>query len=222
MGQGQGSVTVNQLQPQSGAPFTNGSAINGLSVTPAGRIVLGQDIGAVGDPAILLSNREIPMGNFTFSMINAGVPQLTIDPVTPIYALGDITNAVSNLKIDPNGGIQFSYRDKFGIDILSIGDQAALPRSILISPNYLLDLHLDESSGQAILEVAGGGATISVAITGEVRLGDLTGNLFSATQALTNHVGALLGTLGNSPVAGNPTKWISINDNGTVRRFPTW
>lgn len=42
------------------------AANNGLSVN-SGDVVIGQNVGAVGDPAALLSNREIPMGAFTMS-----------------------------------------------------------------------------------------------------------------------------------------------------------
>lgn len=46
--------------PQPGPPFTSDSAENGLSVDGVtGRIVLGNDVGAAGSPAILLSDREI-------------------------------------------------------------------------------------------------------------------------------------------------------------------
>lgn len=38
----------------------------------------------------------------------------------------------------------------------------------------------------------------------------------------TNGAGAAAGTLANAPVAGNPTKWIPINDNGTTRYIPAW
>ncbi len=68
-------------------------------------------------------------------------------------------------------------------------------------------------------------------------LGNLvvTNSLIGATLTLTN--GTVLvttntnfangaagntGTLTNSPAAGNPTKWIAINDNGTVRHIPAW
>lgn len=37
-----------------------------------------------------------------------------------------------------------------------------------------------------------------------------------------NYAAAQVGTLNNAPTAGNPTKWISIDDNGTPRRIPTW
>lgn len=31
-----------------------------------------------------------------------------------------------------------------------------------------------------------------------------------------------LGTLGNAPAAGDPTKWIPVDDNGTTRYIPAW
>lgn len=46
--------------------------------------------------------------------------------------------------------------------------------------------------------------------------------LLSTSASLSNGAGALTGTLTNSPKTGNPTKWIAINDNGTVRYVPSW
>jgi len=46
--------------------------------------------------------------------------------------------------------------------------------------------------------------------------------LISTNTALTNGAAAALGTLTNAPAAGNPTKWVAINDNGTIRYIPTW
>lgn len=46
--------------------------------------------------------------------------------------------------------------------------------------------------------------------------------LLRALATLTNYAGAAAGTLTNAPSAGNPTKWIAINDNGTIRKIPTW
>ena len=43
-----------------------------------------------------------------------------------------------------------------------------------------------------------------------------------SSVSLTNSAGTAAGTLSNAPVAGNPTKWIQINDNGVTRRVPTW
>lgn len=38
----------------------------------------------------------------------------------------------------------------------------------------------------------------------------------------TNGAAAQTGTLTNAPSAGNPTKWIAVDDNGTSRKIPAW
>lgn len=70
-----------------------------------------------------------------------------------------------------------------------------------------------------------GGITIDVSTPASIT-SDLTNTnptyLISTNQALANGAGAGAGTLLNAPSAGNPTKWISINDNGTTRKIPAW
>jgi hypothetical protein len=46
--------------------------------------------------------------------------------------------------------------------------------------------------------------------------------LLTTNSSLTNGSGSSIGTLTNAPDAGDPTKWIAINDNGTERYIPTW
>lgn len=46
--------------------------------------------------------------------------------------------------------------------------------------------------------------------------------LLTTNSALTDGSGGNTGTLTNAPDAGNPTKWILIDDNGTDRYIPTW
>jgi hypothetical protein len=46
--------------------------------------------------------------------------------------------------------------------------------------------------------------------------------LVQKSVTMNNGAGAALGTLGNAPFAGNPTKWIPFDDNGVVRHFPSW
>jgi len=48
------------------------------------------------------------------------------------------------------------------------------------------------------------------------------GVLLRTSAALTDGAAAAGGTLLNAPAAGNPTKWIPINDNGTTRYIPAW
>ena len=44
----------------------------------------------------------------------------------------------------------------------------------------------------------------------------------NAIAAYSNNAGAQAATITNGPLAGNPTKWIPINDNGTIRNIPAW
>lgn len=60
----------------------------------------------------------------------------------------------------------------------------------------------------------------SVTLSGDITTG--TGTLHKTTVNLTNGAAAAVGTLNNAPAAGNPTKWIPINDNGTIRYIPAW
>jgi hypothetical protein len=50
----------------------------------------------------------------------------------------------------------------------------------------------------------------------------LATKMIESTVAMNNGAAAAAGTLTNAPVAGNPTKWIPIVDNGTTRYIPCW
>lgn len=47
-------------------------------------------------------------------------------------------------------------------------------------------------------------------------------DLIASSATLSNSAGVAAGTLANAPTAGDPTKWVTINDNGTDRYIPTW
>lgn len=73
-----------------GPPFVGGSAYNGLSIdTITGQIVLGQDVGAVGNPAQLISNREIPLNAFSIQLTDANFLAIL---QTGFFALQDFAN----------------------------------------------------------------------------------------------------------------------------------
>lgn len=46
--------------------------------------------------------------------------------------------------------------------------------------------------------------------------------LIRTKTTLSNAAAAATATLTNAPTAGNPTKWLSFDDNGTTRRIPAW
>lgn len=65
----------------------------------------------------------------------------------------------------------------------------------------------------------------AVAITGGNITAHLKNNqtkLLESTTTLSNGAAAAVGTLSNAPTAGNPTKWVAIDDNGTTRYIPAW
>lgn len=75
------------------------------------------------------------------------------------------------------------------------------------------------------LSIQRSGGTLSV--TGAVVIGTglytgATDFLHHTTASLANGAAAQTGTLTNAPLAGNPTKWIAIDDNGTTRHIPSW
>lgn len=71
-------------------------------------------------------------------------------------------------------------------------------------------------AGNPTLDVSGG----KLACAATLVLSKAT--LVETSVALTNGAAAAAGTLLNAPVAGDPTKWFPINDNGTVRYVPSW
>lgn len=75
-----------------------------------------------------------------------------------------------------------------------------------------------------IARLQGGNLLIGTAtnITGTGGLCINSATLITTRTSFTNGAAAALGTLTNAPVAGNPTKWLPINDNGTTRYIPAW
>jgi len=69
---------------------------------------------------------------------------------------------------------------------------------------------------------ADGSITIATGASITSDLKNNTGRLIDSSVTLTNGSGAAVATMTNGPTAGNPTKWIPIDDNGTTRYIPAW
>ncbi len=76
-------------------------------------------------------------------------------------------------------------------------------------------------SGTQLHAVTGNGASYAAVSMDQLITNNATAFLVSGV-ALTNSAAAQVATITNAPTAGNPTKWIAINDNGTTRYFPVW
>lgn len=192
-GQSSFQVNNNNLRPTAAPapPFDPTSAYNGLSIDAVtGQIVLGQDLGTVGDPAIFVNSRQIPNGGNDFIVTN------------------------------PLGQIEFTISGAVG-SFQSMLVSADLVSSVILNDGF--------NGNQANLEANNGLGTVFVSVGADGLNGHF--NISAPNQLnyflnfndnLVNHAGALAGTLNNSPVAGDPVKWIGINDNGVLRRIPTW
>lgn len=107
------------------------------------------------------------------------------------------------------------------ISALAITGNSFIPNAATVPTN---GMYLEAANNPAfaanstkIFEYDSTGIQIAGALT------TLGGATFHTTStALTNGAGAGAGTLTNAPAAGDPSKWIGINDNGTTRYIPAW
>lgn len=166
---GTGAIIFTTLpNPGTVPPFVPSAADNGLSVDPiTGHIVFGQDIGALGDPAQFLSNREVPLNGFTFNLTRAGNPVFFIDPVNSNYIIGDTSDAAT-LFLDGINGIStlgdtnvINSNLRFSVDTLNsnavVQGGASLNRFLLIdlfNQTYSLG-DIDNEFGGSFIQMSG-------------------------------------------------------------------
>lgn len=84
---------------------------------------------------------------------------------------------------------------------------------------------VDDLSPSVVIGTLGHQNADRVAISGGTIVAALTGNqttMLATSVSLDDGSAAASGTLTNAPSAGNPTKWVAIDDNGTIRYIPTW
>jgi hypothetical protein len=152
------------------------------------------------------------VGNEIANAINAALPQIAIANAN---ALTVGPNGTTNPTLNVNTATALAAT---GLDIVGAAAGGGLALSVITSgtnENLTLDA---AGSGTITLNGIGTGAVIAghgLTVPGGAEF--LTTN-----TALTNGAGVGAGTLTTAPAAGNPTKWIGINDNGTLRYVPAW
>ena len=114
MSVGHGNISFTGKPPVA-TPAAVQGARNGLSIDALLNAVLGQDVGAVGDPGQLLSNREIPLNGF-FLNIFGGDMQLYIDGASGQAAIGDYDN-YSNPVIAMSSNAGGNYMELWNSDV---------------------------------------------------------------------------------------------------------
>jgi len=225
---GQGSLSNQQRNevpviPPPGPPFVLNSAFNGLSVDAVtGQIVLGQDVGAAGNPAALVSNREIPMNGFWLAIGPAATPALYLDQTLQQYSIGDvglgnfgtyinILDLLNKVTVFSNFGNAYLDIDK-GNNLYQLGD--------INGSNTGTMLELDDGVQLSRITSASGNRLFLDAANGLYQLGDIDnfGNSWTChiddtiqEAALGDTFGVSTGTSFYISVAG-PT--FQMYDNG--------
>lgn len=120
----------------------------------------------------------------------------------------------SKFKVDKTGYGTFGS----GISVPSGDDLTFVTRAILRSPSNSVLRILNNAGTQSVdLTV---GASNALTINGALTVTSAV--LLASATTLTNGAAAQIATMTNGPTAGNPTKWVPINDNGTTRYIPAW
>lgn len=145
--------------------------------------------------------------------------------VTGLTTLGNVSGGnltLSGTIVGPGGNVSFPAAA--GLFGTVVGVNAAGNMTIATT-NGILWL-AGNGANQPVLINAGGNLAFAINpanITSSYPIivpGNAT--LLTTTTALVNGNGSSAGTISNAPSIGNPTKWISINDAGTIRKIPTW
>lgn len=189
--------------------MTDGAGGNFLLVDPiAGFYGLGDINGLIGQPALL-------MDGIAFRVNDTNALQvLEANYFAGLFRFGNIGgqgNGMVTGIIDVTR--QFVFQDGLGnrfLEMNATGNQYWI--GDINGFNLGTNLEVNDTIGvTTIIANAARGITLN---------GDTT--LMHTLVAFANGAGAAVGTLLNAPVAGNPTKWVPIDDNGTVRYIPTW
>ncbi len=183
-----------------GSPtFANGIDLSGASIT-------GYAFRTPGGKINVASAAGTPNANFPFAV---QLPDATFpNPGQYLFAGGS-----KAVRLWTNAAGAFIE----GIDATGVASYQPLT----IGAGVLTFQTLGANAGQF---AASGG--FSVGTTSDPGAGAIYVNtptfMLRTKTSFTNGAAAQTATLTNAPAAGNPTKWIAIDDNGTTRQIPAW
>lgn len=195
----------------SGGVFNNSGVINDDSFSGLATLTITNtlNVTGIGTGAGDALNLTPATGN---AYINANAP-------------GIATNE-SGINLNDNGGTTKKWQinknasgSLLFFDIVSGGGAVGLaftPNASLPSAVASFGYTKAATSATSASVILAGGLGVSGAIWTN------SSTMIASSTSYTNGAGASAGTLTNAPVAGNPTKWIPVNDNGTTRFIPAW
>jgi hypothetical protein len=167
----------------------------------------------------------ITFGGFPAGTVSLPSLYWTTDTATGFYRIG-----ANNIGYSYNGTKLLD----FGSELLAITGGLSVTKQItstlatgtaplvVASTTNVANLNASSLGGATFAAPGpiGGGTPDAGTFTSITTSGGAT--FHTTNTALTDGAAAAAGTLLNAPAAGNPTKWIGINDNGTTRYIPAW
>ena len=148
----------------------------------------------------------------------------TVDAIAPDF-VNEINIAAENAGSRAQQALDTLQRIADALELLALSPTALASFEEAIGMTTIEALQADNLAPPVQIGTLGQQQADRVSVSGGTVAAQLKNNqtiLLETTTALTNGAAAAAGTLLNAPAAGNPTKWVAVNDNGTTRYIPTW
>lgn len=180
--------------------------------------------GTISSPGTVTANialSPIPTGTILGNLSGSMGPPIPLSDAQ-ITSLIDVFTATSSGAVPASGGgaVNFLRADgTFAIPV-SPANPTSLVGPIAVNGTAVTYMRSDSAPG-INLSVSYTWSALHTFSAGIV-INPPAGVLIATNASLTTGAGTSAGTLTNAPSAGNPTKWIKINDNGTIRSIPAW
>jgi hypothetical protein len=207
-----------------------GGTINGVTMGNIG-------VGSAPTTSVIQTSAPITGGTTAFGIVNANTIQSGVTTSASINYAQPSTQAASFTITEINYFDAAQGTIGAGSTVVSQYGFRVRPSLVGATNNYGFRGQIPAAAGRWNVYMDG---TANNYLAGNLQIGSSTPtagaenlqvggslSISSATlirtyTAFTNGAAAATGTLTNAPVAGNPTKWIPINDNGTIRYIPAW
>lgn len=149
----------------------------------------------------------------------------TDDPESLTTRIQEVAVDAGSAASKAQQALDYLERIATALELLAMAPKPASVESDILTQAAMSSTAADDLSPTVPLGTLGMQQATNVAITGGTVQAQLKNNqtiLLESVVALTDGAGAAVGTLNNAPAAGNPTKWVEVNDNGTTLRIPAW
>lgn len=209
------AYNTNGLLVQTAADTFTGRTLTGT----ANQVTITNGDGVSGDPTFALPQDIATSSSPTFASLDIGG-----------VGLGLALLEVGNGSVHPTYNTWFRNDGTVDLDVVWVSsgkDSRHIGIDVTNNLFYLgrdsggsthVDLLID-TSGNIALGINPSGS-YKLEVNGSLSINSAT--MIRTATSFTDGAAAATGTLTNAPSAGNPTKWVPVDDNGTTRYIPTW